>query len=190
MNTKRIISLLILAVMLLTAIPFTATAANAYWGFDDYVTVDYPGAPEEITSYPTTIKKVSNSTYTMSSVIDGVGTLSISLIEETWGTFNLGNWILKDTSGVSHTFVSASTDLEYVHEYYYSDSHVTYSGGNHGGEALESLKFYDGETGNEISLSVGGSKTVNVLHDPKNKSFAFPRPKSQGFYKRLYQQER
>ena len=165
----------LLAVMLLTAIPFSATAANAYWGFDDYVTVDYPGAPEEITSYPTTIKKVSNSTYTMSSTISGVGTLSISLIEEAWGTFNLGNWILKDTSGVSHEFVGASTDMEYVHQYYYSDSHVTWSGGNHGGEALESLKFYDGVTGNEISLSVGGSHTSNVIHCiQKTKLLHFP----------------
>ncbi len=163
-TSKKILSLLLLSAMIFTMIPFAASAANAYWGFDEYDTIDQPGAPEEITSYPTTITKVNNSTYTMTSVMEGVGTISISLIEETWGTFNLGNWKLTTTGGTTHTFVDASTDMEYVHQYYYDNSEVTWSGGNHGGEALESLKFYNGETGAEISLSVGQSATVNILH--------------------------
>lgn len=163
-TTKKLLALLLLPVMVFTTIPFTASAANDYWGFDDYNTIEQPGAPEEITSYPTTVKKVSNSKYTMSSVMEGVGTIEISLIEETWGTFNLGNWILTTTDGKKYTFVDSSTDMEYVGTYYYNGTSATYSGGNHGGEALESLKLYDGESGKEIALAVGQSTTVNVLH--------------------------
>lgn len=163
-TTKKISALLLLAVLIFTTIPFTASAANDYWGFDDYNTIEQPGAPEEITSYPTTVKKVSNSKYTMSSVMEGVGTIEISLIEETWGTFNLGDWILTTTNGTSHKFVDSSTDMEYVGTYYYNGTSATYSGGNHGGEALESLAFYDGESGEEIKLAVGESATVNILH--------------------------
>ena len=162
-TTKKLLALLLLPVMVFTMIPFTASAANDYWGFDAYNTIEQPGAPEEITSYPTTVKKVSNSKYTMSSVMEGVGTIEISLIEETWGTFNLGDWILT-TNGTSHKFVDSSTDMEYVGTYYYNGTSATYSGGNHGGEALESLKLYDGESGKEIKLAVGESATVNVLH--------------------------
>lgn len=163
-TAKRLFALLLLPVLVFTMIPFAASAANSYWGFDEYNTIEQPGAPEEITSYPTTIKKVSNSKYTMSSVMEGVGTIEISLIEETWGTFNLGDWILTTTGGASHKFVDSSTDMEYVGTYYYNGTSATYSGGNHGGEALESLKFYDGESGKEITLAVGQSATVNVLH--------------------------
>lgn len=160
---KRTLSLLCVAAMLLAIMPLCVSAVNSYWGFDDYDTIENPGAPEEITSYPTTITKNSNSLYTITCTTDA-GTLSITLVEETWGTFNLGSWKLTDKSNKTHTFVDGSTDMEYVHQLYYSDSEITWSGGNHGGEALVSLKFYDGVSGQEISLANGASKTVNVLH--------------------------
>ena len=160
---KRSLALLLLALLIVTSIPFSASAANAYWGFDDYDTIVNPGAPAEITSYPTTITKNSASLYTITSVTDA-GTLAIQLVEETWGTFNLGSWKLTDKSGKTHIFVDGSTDMEYVHQLYYDASEVTFSGGNHGGEALVSLDFYDGESGSKITLSNGQSKTVNILH--------------------------
>ncbi len=160
---KRFFALLMTAVMLLAVVPFSASAANSYWGFDDYDTIENPNSPAEITSYPTTITKNNASSYTISCETDA-GKLSLTLVEETWGTFNLGSWKLVDKSNKTHVFVDGSTDMEYVHQLYYSDREVTWSGGNHGGEALVSLKFYDGESGQEIALSNGQSKTVNLLH--------------------------
>ena len=146
-----------------------------YWGFNNYTRNDNPGAPEEITSYPTTLKKVSESRYTMTSEMEGVGIYSVALHETNWGTFNLGSFNLTDTKGKKHVFATDSTDFEYVHEYYYNGASVTYSGGNHGGEALESLAFYNGETEEEIKLAVGEEITVNVLHViEKTKLLNFP----------------
>lgn len=164
---KRFAALIMLTAMLATMIPFSVSAANDYWGFEDYDTIENPGAPEEITSYPTTITKNSASLYTITCQTDA-GTLTLTLAEETWGTFNLGSWKLTDSNGKTHVFVDGSTDMEYVHQLYYSDSEVTWSGGNHGGEALVSLNFYDGESGEEIVLSNGGSETVNILHIIEN----------------------
>jgi len=161
---KRFFAMLTLLATLLSMLPLSARAVNAYWGFDDYETISNTGAPAEITSYPTTITKTSNSVYTITCQTDG-GKLTLTLQEEDWGTFNMNKWYLTDKNGVTHNFVQGYTDLEYVHQTYYNNSSVTWSGGNHGGEALESLKFYNGETGKEITFSsIGSSSTVNVLH--------------------------
>ena len=159
-----ILNIFLVAALLCSFAPLFSVASNSYWGYDSYDVITHPNAPAEITSYPTTVKKVSNSVYTMSCDMAGIGTLSISLIEESWGTFNLGNWILVDKNNTSHKFVDDSTDTEYVHRYYHSNGKTVPAGGNHGGEALEEIKLYDGESGEEILLAVGQSTTVNVLH--------------------------
>ncbi len=149
---------------------------SEYWGFHDYNTISHPHAPQKITSYPTTVKRVSSTAYTVTSKIDGAGALSISLLQKPWGTYNLGNWCLVTENGQTHTFTDDSTDMEYVHQYYYSENSITWSGGNHGGEALESIAFYNAETGEEIGLSeIGSTATVNALHViEKTKLLHFP----------------
>ncbi len=149
---------------------------SEYRRFQNYNTISHPNAPQEITSYPMTVKRVSDSVYTVTCQIEGVGELSISLLQKPWGTYNLGNWCLQTEQGQIHTFVDDSTDMEYVHQYYYNGSSVTWSGGNHGGEALGSIAFYDGETGKELDLSENGSTAAgNILHVvEKTKLLNFP----------------
>ncbi len=160
---KTLTSLLL--AILLTASPFSFSvfAANSYWGFDDYETITQPGAPEEITSYPTTIKKVSANVYTMTSTLEGGRTISISLIKEAWGTFNLGDWILTD-NGKSHNFTGASTDMEYVHLSQTHNGNISYCGGNHGNEAFVSIDFYNAETGAKLDFSSQTTYNTNGVH--------------------------
>ncbi len=163
MKNKKLVALLLVAVMLLSAMPIFASAAPAYWGNASYNTVTNVGA-NEVTSFPTTLKKLSATEYSMSCKTEQ-GTLTNTFIERPWGMFNLGSWKLVDNNGKTHTFLAASTDWEYVYrtQKTATGSYV-WSGGNHGNEVLVSLKFYNGETGQEISLSNGQSITVNKLH--------------------------
>lgn len=145
-----------------------------YWGFNDYDTVDIVGAPEEIKSFPTTVTKVSDSKYSMSSETEA-GTLTITLEERPWGCFNLWSWRLKDKSGKEHVFAVGATDFEYVHIPITPEGSGVWSGGNHGNEAFISLDLYDAETGEKIELNNGESVTVNSLHIiEKTKLLWFP----------------
>ncbi len=163
MKNKKIVALLLCAIMLFAAMPFAAYAAPSYWGYDSYNTIKNPGA-QEITAYPTTLTKVNATQYKMTSKTDA-GTLTSTFEEKSWGMFNLGSWTLVDNSGKTHTFLAASTDWEYVYRTQKTaTSKYVWSGGNHGNEVLVSLKFYNGDTGAEINLSNGQSITVNKLH--------------------------
>lgn len=133
-----------------------------YWGFNGYETIDNPGAPEELTSYPTSITKENDSTYVITCDTEA-GKLTLTLAKRPWGTFNLGRWYLTDKNGKHHEFVSGSTDMEYVHQVKTPEGTVVWSGGNHGNETLVSLEFYNGETGEKLDLSKGTAK-VNRLH--------------------------
>ena len=145
-----------------------------YWGFNDYTRVNIVGAPEEITSFPTTVTKVSDSKYAMSCETEA-GTLTITLEERPWGCFNLWSWRLKDKSGKEHVFAVGATDFEYVHRVITPKGTVVWSGGNHGNEAFISLDLYDAESGEKIELKNGESATVNSLHIiEKTKILWFP----------------
>lgn len=145
-----------------------------YWGFNDYNRVNIVGAPEEITSFPTTVTKVSDSKYAMSCETEA-GTLTITLEERPWGCFNLWSWKLKDKSGKEHVFAVGATDFEYVHRVVTPKGTVVWSGGNHGNEAFISLDLYDAESGEKIELASGESATVNSLHIiEKTKILWFP----------------
>ena len=161
-KTKALLSLLLCALICLSAIP-VALAAGDYWGYDDYDTFENPDT-EEYTDIPTTVTRVSDREYKMVSTTEA-GTTTITMYETNWGTFNLAKWYLVDTSGKTHTFVGGSTDLEYVYRTSITAKGTTYfTGGNHGNEALVSFELYDGETGEKITLNKGQSKKVNILH--------------------------
>ncbi len=160
---KTLTSLLLATLLTASLFSVSAFAANSYWGFDDYETITQPGAPAEITSYPTTITKVNSNVYTMTSTLEGGRTISISLIKEAWGTFNLGNWILTD-NGKSHNFTGASTDMEYVHLSQTHNGNISYGGGNHGNEAFVSIDFYNAETGAKLDFNSKSSYNTNGVH--------------------------
>lgn len=145
-----------------------------YWGSNDYNRVDIAGAPEEITSHPTKVTKVSDSRYSMSCETEA-GTMTITLEERPWGCFNLWAWNLKDKEGKTHTFAVGATDFEYVHIPITPKGTGVWSGGNHGNEAFISLDLYNAETGEKIELKNGESVTVNSLHViEKTKLLWFP----------------
>ncbi len=138
-----------------------------YWGFNDYKTTEIVGAPDEITSFPTTVTKVNDSKYSMACETE-VGTLTITLEERPWGCFNLWSWRLIDKEGKEHVFAAGSTDFEYVHVPITPKGTNVWSGGNHGNEAFISLALYNAENGEKIELENGESVTVNSLHIIEN----------------------
>ncbi len=173
-NIFKKLTALSLCVLMCAAIPMSVFATPDYWGFDDYETIVNPDC-DEITSYPTTLTKVSNSEYTMVSQTDGL-TVTITFEEMKWGTFNLWEWYVTEANGTKHSIVGGSTDLEYVHRTAKTASGAQiFTGGNHGNEALISLDFYNGETGAKISLTNGQSVNINKLHIiEKTKLLWFP----------------
>ena len=160
-KTLKKLTAIILCAAMCAAIPVTVSAAYDYWGYDEYETIVNPDC-DELTSYPTVFTKVSDSKYSMVSETEG-GTVTITFCEMAWGTFNLWEWYVTDAGGTKHNIVTGGTDLEYVHRTLTS-SGLTFTGGNHGDEALVSLEFYNGETGEKISLSNGQSINLNKLH--------------------------
>lgn len=145
-----------------------------YWGNTAYDRYEIANAPEEITSYPTTVTKDTNSRYSMTCTTEA-GKLKITLEERPWGMFNLWSWSLVDNDGKSHIFVPGSTDFEYVHVPITPKGSNVWSGGNHGNEAFLSLDLYNAETAEKIELEVGESVTVNSLHViEKSKLLWFP----------------
>lgn len=145
-----------------------------YWGFNGYNRSEIVGAPEEIASYPTKVKKVSASKYAMSCETE-TGVLTITLEERPWGMFNLWSWKLTEKNGKERVFVPGSTDFEYVHIPITPKGSNVWSGGNHGNEAFLSLELYDAESGKKLELEVGDEATVNSLHViEKSKLLWFP----------------
>lgn len=145
-----------------------------YWGFNAYNRTDIVGAPDEITSYPTVVTKVSDTKYTMDCETEA-GKLTITLEERPWGCFNLWSWRLVDKNGKQHIFAAGSTDFEYVHIPITPKGTNVWSGGNHGNEAFISLDLYNAENGEKIELEKGKSVTVNSLHIiEKTKLLWFP----------------
>ena len=137
--------------------------APEYWGNAIYNVTEQPNAPEEVEKHEMKVTKTSDSLYTITFTTDA-GDHTVTVQQTPWGTFNLGAWRLKADNKV-HTFVSGSTDLEYV--YRVSDKPASgniWSGGNHGNEVLISLELYNGETEEKIELNKGESITVNKLH--------------------------
>lgn len=128
----------------------------------EFKDMDTTDSIETLITYPMTIKRTAEGTYTMSCEIYG-GTLTLNLGRTGWGTFNLGRWQLVDGSG-TQTFVTGGTDWEYVYRVAPSaGAGVVWSGGNHANEKMRSLKFYNGKTGAEIALAVGESASVDAL---------------------------
>ncbi len=134
-----------------------------YWGFNGYEKFVNPNAPEEITSFPTVVKKESDKKYSMTSETEA-GVLTVTLEERDWGMFNLWSWKLVDKNNKTHTFVGGSTDWEYVFRTVVPTGQTAFTGGNHGDEAFLSLDLYNAENGEKIQLGVGESVTVNSLH--------------------------
>ncbi|MBE6692600.1 MAG: discoidin domain-containing protein [Ruminococcaceae bacterium] len=134
-----------------------------YWGFNSYENFENPNAPEEITSFPTLVKKESDKKYSMTCDTEA-GKLTVTLEERDWGMFNLWSWKLVDKNNKTHTFIGGSTDWEYVFRTVAPTGKTTFTGGNHGDEAFISLDLYNAENGEPIQLKVGESVTVNGLH--------------------------
>ncbi len=162
-NLKSLLVCLLCLMLTASAFSVLAFAANGYWGYDEYEEFENPNC-EELTSYPTTVNKLSASEYSFVSESD-VGKTTITLKEMAWGTFNLWEWNLVDKNSTKHTFLSGGTDLEYVYRVAKKQGgSVVWSGGNHGNEVLVSLEMYDGETGEKLDFSKKSSYTVNKLH--------------------------
>ncbi|MBO5869124.1 MAG: hypothetical protein J6Q89_00090 [Clostridia bacterium] len=136
-----------------------------YWGKNEYNRTENVGAPEIIDSHEMTVKRVKASKYEITYQTDA-GKMTVTLDEKTWGTFNIGMYKLVDDKGNTHVFTGGSTDWEYVYRTKKTaTAPMVWSGGNHGNETLVSLKFYNGETNEEIVFSKDGeSVTVNKLH--------------------------
>lgn len=145
-----------------------------YWGFNNYDRTEIKGAPDEIKSYPTTVKKESASKYSFTAETEA-GKLTVTLEERPWGCFNLWTWKLDANDGKEHIFVPGSTDWEYVHIPITPNGSGVWSGGNHGNEAFLSLDIYDAESGEKLELEIGESATVNAVHViEKTKLLWFP----------------
>ena len=114
------------------------------------------------TSYDMTLKRNSQTEYGVTCKYQG-GTLYMTLRKTAWGTYNLGKWQYTEQGGTLHSFVSGSTDWEYVYRVGEKKGSTQWSGGNHDNEQMTSLKFYDGDTNKEITLSVGQSVSVKNL---------------------------
>ncbi len=136
-----------------------------YWGNSEYARVENIGAFEEIEAHEMTFTRVKASKYTVTYVTEA-GKMTVTFDEKPWGTYNLGGISIVDNDGVSRIFASGATDLEYVYRTQKNeDSKFVWSGGNHGNEILLSLKFYNGENGEEIVLANDGdSIVINKLH--------------------------
>ncbi len=170
---KKVFICILCLSTLLSTVPALVSAANDYWGFDDYENFKNPDC-DELTSHPTTVTKSGNE-YSFVSESEA-GKTTITMKEMNWGTYNLQKWYLVDKNNKTHTFVSGGTDLEYVYRVAQSKGGTNvWSGGNHGNEALVSFEMYNGETGEKLDFSKKSSYTVNKLHIiEKTKLLWFP----------------
>lgn len=130
---------------------------------EEFADMDTTDNITTLTSYDMTLKRTANTTYSITCATEA-GELLLTLYKTNWGTYNLGKWELTETNGKKQTFVSGSTDWEYVYRVAPSASASwVWSGGNHDNEQMRSLKFFDGATGDEIELAVGASVQITNL---------------------------
>jgi len=130
---------------------------------DEFKDMDTTDNITELASYDMTIKRTAQTTYSITCKTEA-GELLLTLYKTAWGTYNLGKWELTETGGKKQTFVSGSTDWEYVYRVAPSASASwVWSGGNHDNEQMRSLTFYDGKTNEAFELAVGESKAVTNL---------------------------
>lgn len=128
--------------------------------FEDMDTSDHI---QTLTSYDMTMTRTAETTYSITCKTDA-GDLLLTIYKTAWGTYNLGKWELTETGGTKQTFISGSTDWEYVYRVSSSaNGGWQWSGGNHDNEQMQSLTFYNGETNEEINLSVGQSVSIKNL---------------------------
>ncbi len=129
----------------------------------EFADMDTTDNIEKLASYPMTVKRTAETTYSITCKTDA-GELLLTLYKTNWGTYNLGKWELTETGGTKQTFVSGSTDWEYVYRVAPSaTANWVWSGGNHDNEQMRSLTFYDGTTGDKLELAVGASKELTNL---------------------------
>ncbi len=130
---------------------------------EEFADMDTTDNITELASYDMTLKRTAQTTYSITCMTEA-GELLLTIYKTNWGTYNLGKWELTETDGKKQTFVSGSTDWEYVYRVASSaTASWVWSGGNHDNEQMRSLTFYDGTTNEEIELAVGGSKAVTSL---------------------------
>lgn len=129
---------------------------------DEFKKMDTSDNIENYTSYDMTLKRNSQTEYGITCKYEG-GSLYMTLHKTSWGTFNLGKWEYTEAGGTKHQFVSDSTDWEYVYRVGKTTSQWQWSGGNHDNEQMDTLQFFDGVSGKEISLNVGQAATIKNL---------------------------
>lgn len=112
---------------------------------------------EAVIVYPMTFTKSSQGVYTMETKYHGEK-LTLTFEKKTWGTWNIGT-----LTYAGNPLAGAGTDWEYVYRVGDKDHPIEFCGGNHGNEALVDLKFYDGTTGQEITLNVGETIEIECI---------------------------
>ncbi|MCX7745760.1 MAG: hypothetical protein N2645_02565 [Clostridia bacterium] len=83
--------------------------------------------------------------------------LITKFVRTKWGTWNIEGWYKSNDSKIpsmkQESLASGGTDWEYVFRVKETaNSTYKFSGGNHGLESLESIKFMDADSGKEITL--------------------------------------
>ncbi len=127
-------------------------------------------APDFVPEYPMVFSKVTDSLYKVESTLSDGSKLTLTFSEKAWGTYNLGAWRLVTPDNRTLSFVAGATDWEYVYRAGRDASGWVWSGGNHGNENLVMLRFYDGQTNEEIILTAGESVELDTLSIVENTS--------------------
>ncbi|HBL83861.1 MAG: hypothetical protein A2Y17_08025 [Clostridiales bacterium GWF2_38_85] len=117
---------------------------------------------DELEPSPMTIQKNDDRTYTITSDVFG-GTYKRTFYKRDWGTWNIGGMFFTPEGGSQITFVTASTDWEYVYRAGKTASTIDFCGGNHGSEKMLETHFYNGETGDELNLDDKQPVELNLL---------------------------
>ena len=117
---------------------------------------------DELEPSPMTIQKSSETVYTIISNVYG-GTYKRTFYKRSWGTWNIGAMDFKPDDGNNISFVTASTDWEYVYRAGKTASTINFCGGNHGSEKMLELHFYNGETDEELDLEDKQPVELNLL---------------------------
>ncbi|HPE96159.1 MAG TPA: hypothetical protein PLT66_08860 [Bacillota bacterium] len=113
----------------------------------------------EIVPHPMTVTITSDKKFVMTTTLDNGSTMSVCWDKKDWGTWNIGSYKVGSTD-----YTTNATDWEYVFRAAENGSAgYAWSGGNHGNEALTELKIYDGETGEELSYTVGATYECSLL---------------------------
>lgn len=112
---------------------------------------------EAVMVYPMNFTRSSQDVYTMDTRYYG-GKLSLAFEKKSWGTWNIGTLTYNGSA-----LAGAGTDWEYVYRVGDKDHPIAFCGGNHGNEALKELKFYDGTTGEELTLDVGETIQIDSI---------------------------